>query len=177
MPDPLLPELARSLRLFGAPGDAATEAAHAAVLTPLLDARARAASSDLGGALAAMRGAALAARIESGAAAAAERLETDPARGRARAARARELLMPLRAELLGLDALAAQVHGASPTSPDARSPDSRSPDSRSPEWTAWVAALRRAFATADDACRGLARLLAERDEPPAPRRWFGRGAR
>ncbi|MDB4887211.1 MAG: hypothetical protein JWN79_2649, partial [Gemmatimonadetes bacterium] len=43
MPDdarPLLPELARSLRTLGRPDDAATEAAHAVVFVPLLDARA-----------------------------------------------------------------------------------------------------------------------------------------
>ena len=48
MPDRLvLPELARSLRAFGAPRDAAGDAAHDAVFAPLLEARARAELGDV----------------------------------------------------------------------------------------------------------------------------------
>ncbi|NUO95869.1 MAG: hypothetical protein HOQ14_15400, partial [Gemmatimonadaceae bacterium] len=47
MPEPLLlPELARSLRSFGAPRDAAGDAAHEAIFAPLLEARARAELGD-----------------------------------------------------------------------------------------------------------------------------------
>ena len=86
--------------------------------------------------------------------------EPDPARGRARSARASELIEPLGAELARLDALAAAARGGA---------------ADSPAWQAWVAQLRRVFASADDACRGLARLLAEPRSEPAPtrRRWFG----
>jgi hypothetical protein len=163
MPEPLLlPELARSLRVFGAPRDAASEAAHSAVFTPLLDARARAATGDVEVALSALRGEALAVRIEARVADAAEAGEGDPARARARGARARELLEPLRTELRALDALAVTARGVNPTSPS---------------WDAWVAQLRRVFASADDACRALARLLAEPASPPAARRWFGRSGK
>lgn len=158
----LLPELARSLRTFGAPRDAAGEAAHAAIFIPLLDARARAASGDVEDALAALRGQALSVRIGSRAAEAAVAGEADPARARARAAGARELLEPLRTELASLDALATSAHGSTPTSA---------------EWQAWVGQLRRVFVSADDACRALARLLGESASTPPPRRWFGRSAR
>jgi hypothetical protein len=81
MPEPeLLPELARSLRAFGAPRDAAGEAAHSAVFVPLLDARARATTGDAEVALSALRGEALGVRIEARVADAAEAGENDPAR-------------------------------------------------------------------------------------------------
>jgi hypothetical protein len=155
----LLPELARSLRTLGAPRDAAGEAAHSAVFAPLLDARARATTGDVEVALSAMRGEALGVRIEARVADAAESGESDPARARARGARARELLEPLRRELRALDVLAAKARGVSPSSPD---------------WEAWVAQLRRVFSSADDACHALARLLAEPTEMAPARSWFGR---
>jgi hypothetical protein len=159
MPEnPLLPELARSLRSFGVPRDASSEAAHQAVFTPLLHARASAAASDADGALAALRGSALSARIEAGAVDAAVAGVTDPARARARAARAEEIVEPLRAALLGLDEAAA---GAS---------------AGTPAWDAWVGQLRRVFAAADAACQQLARLLSTHDDEPPHRRWFERGA-
>jgi hypothetical protein len=159
MPEPLLlPELARSLRAFGAPRDAAGEAAHSAVFVPLLDARARATTGDVEVALSALRGEALGVRIEARVADAAEAGETDPARARARGARARELLEPLRLDLRALDALAAKARG---TGPD------------SPEWSGWVAQLKRVFTSADDACRAIAHLLSEPSTPAPERRWFG----
>jgi hypothetical protein len=154
----LLPELARSLRAFGAPRDAAGEAAHAAVFIPLLDARARATTGDVEVALSALRGEALVVRIEARVTDAAEAGESDPARARARSARARELLAPLRHEMKALDALAVPARGAGATSES---------------WLAWVAQLRRVFASADDACRALARLLAEPASSIPARRWFG----
>jgi hypothetical protein len=160
MADAPLPELARSLRALGAAGSPAAESAYAAVLGPLLDARARAAAGDASEALSALRGGALAARIESRVAQIAGAGQPDAARARARAARARELLEPLQRELAALDRLATAV---------------RRPDTSSPEWAAWIAALRRVFAAADEGCRALARLLDEPAErPPAGRRWFGR---
>jgi hypothetical protein len=159
MPEPLLlPELARSLRTFGAPRDAAGEAAHSAVFVPLLDARARATTGDVEVALSALRGEALGVRIEARVADAAESGETDPARARARGARARELLEPLRQDLRALDALAVKARGTGP---------------ESPEWSRWVAQLKRVFASADDACRAIARLLSEPAAPIPERRWFG----
>jgi hypothetical protein len=159
MPEPLLlPELARSLRAFGAPRDAAGEAAHSAVFVPLLDARARATTGDVEVALSALRGEALGVRIEARVADAAEAGESDPARARARGARARELLVPLRQDLRTLDALAVKARGSGPDSP---------------EWSAWVAQLKRVFTAADDACRGIARLLSEPAAPLPERRWFG----
>jgi hypothetical protein len=160
MPEPLLlPELARSLRTLGAPRDAAGEAAHSAVFVPLLDARAHATTGDVEVALSALRGEALGVRIEARVADAAESGESDPARARARGARARELLEPLRRDLRALDALAAKARGS---------------DGRSAEWAAWVSQLRRVFTSADDACRAIARLLAEPMAPTPVRRWFGR---
>jgi hypothetical protein len=153
-----LPELARSLRALGAPHDAAEEAAHAAIFAPLLDARARATTGDVEVALAALRGEALAVRIEARVTEAARSGETDPARARARAARARELLAPMRHEMQALDALAVPARAEGATSES---------------WQAWVAQLRRVFAGADDACRGLARLLSDPVSSPSTRRWFG----
>lgn len=164
MPEPspfVLPELARSLRLFGAPRDPASEAAHGAIFTPLLDARARAATSDVHAALATFRGEALAARITARVADAAQAGISDAPYARARSARARELLDPLRAELRALDLLAAKAGDG--------------------EWEPWVDQLRRVFATADEGCRALARLLQESPTPvPTPRgrgRWFGIGGK
>ena len=157
MPEPfLLPELARSLRSFGAAG----ESAHSAIFGPLLDARARAGLGDVEAALSALRGETLSVRIAARAAEAASAGQADPAHGRARAARAGELLEPLRAELSRLDGLAAAARGSS---------------AESEAWRAWVAQLRRVFASADDACRALDRMLSRRpaDVKPA-RRWFGR---
>lgn len=155
----LLPELARSLRSFGAPRDAASDAANDAVFSPLIEARARAELGDVEAALSALRGGPLGTRIEARVSQAAAAGEQDPARARARAARASELMEPLLAELATLDTLASPAHGGA---------------TDSPAWHAWVAQLRRVFASADDACRAVARLLAE---PPAEakpaRRWFG----
>jgi hypothetical protein len=158
---PLLPEFARSLRTLGRPDDTATEAAHAVVFVPLLDARAVAGRGDAADAIAALRGAALAARIESLARAAAAAGQPDPARARARTAAAREVLEPLRESLAGLDALAPSALGAG---------------AHSAEWDRWVNQLRRVFSAADAACQGLAVVLAERvDERAEARRgWFGR---
>jgi hypothetical protein len=155
----LLPELARSLRTFGAPRDAAGDAANDAIFSPLLEARARAELGDVEAALSALRGGPLGTRIEARVTQAAAVAEHDPARARARAARASELVEPLVAELAALDALATGARGGTTDSPG---------------WAAWVAQLRRVFASADDACRALARLLAEpaADARP-PRRWFG----
>jgi len=156
---PLVPELARSLRTLRQPASAATDAAHTAVFGPLLDARARAAREDEAGAIAALRGAALAARIESLARAAATEGEPDAARARARVAAAREALEPLRAAFDALDAAAIPAGRAGSASPD---------------WQRWVDQLRRVFAAADAACDELAAVLAQR-EPPASAGWFGRG--
>lgn len=155
----LLPELARSLRAFGAPRDAASEAAHAAIFAPLIDARARATTGDVEVALSALRGEALGVRIDGRVTEAAESGASDPPHARARSARARAVIEPLRQELRGLDALAAKARGQMPDSA---------------EWRAWVTQLRRVFASADDACRALARLLAEPVDQPAARGWFGR---
>lgn len=166
----ILPELARSLRAFGAARDPASEAAHAAVFTPLLDARARAAMSGLDGALSAFRGQPLAARIVARSLDAARVGETDPARARARAARAREAVEPLRVELEKLDALAAKVQEREGDS--ARSP-ARTDETESARCHKWLVQLGHVFRVADDACRALARLLAEPIAPPQPPRWLG----
>lgn len=156
----LLPELARSLRAFGAPRDAATEAANAAIFTPLLDARARAGLGDVEAALSALRGEALSVKLRSRVADAAAAGQREPAAARARSARAAELLEPVLAELASLDRLAAKARGST---------------TDAPAWDEWVAQLRRVFASADDACRALAALLAESSETKTRRRhWFGR---
>ena len=159
MPEELrLPELARSLRMFGAPHGAASEAAHAAVFGPLLDARVLAATDGFAGALSAFRGQALAARIVARASEAAREGEPDPARARARVARAREAVEPLRVALHALDALAAAA--------------SESLLPSSPHGVAWLAQLACVFRSADDVCTALARVLAE-PLGVAPRSWFG----
>ena len=166
MPDFLvLPELARSLRTFGATRDPAGDAAHAAIFSPLLDARARATLGDAEVALSALRGEVLAARIGSRVAAAAGAGQRDAAAARARAARAGELIEPLRAELLALDLLALDLLASA----------TRAATNHDGGWQAWIAQLRRVFALADDACGALARLLGEpaAAAEPVPR-WFAR---
>jgi hypothetical protein len=157
MPDePLLPELARSLRSLGAQRDAATDAAHDAVFPPLLDARAHAAGASKETVLAALHGDALAARIEAQAVDAAVQDIEQPALARALTAQASELIAPLRAALLALDAAA-----KSALDDDAA-------------WDAWVARLRAVFTSADVACQSLAKLLATRATRTATPRWFER---
>ena len=157
--DAQLPELARSLRTFGAAHGAAAEAAHAAIFGPLLDARAVAAARGYEGAMTAFRGQALAARIAARAAEAARDGEADPARARARVARAREALEPLREALRTLDTLlpapaADEIRGVSAAA-------------------AWTTHLARAFRIADEACVALTRVLAEHEDVVVRRRWFG----
>lgn len=159
-----LPELARSLRALGCAQGPAAESAHAAVFGPLLDARARAAAGGLDEALASFRGQVLAARIMSRAADAARAGVPDAAHGRARAARAREALEPLRDALHTLDALAPE-------------PTAAVSAGSSPVAAGWTAQLGRVFQVADEACGALARVLAEQDEAPAPRGWLGRFGR
>jgi hypothetical protein len=157
--EPLLPELARSLRVLGTPHDAAAEAAHAAVFAPLLGARARASRANVAGVLAALRGEELMSRIESLARAAAERNAADAARARARAAEGAEILEPLRAAFAELDELSALVSSDTVVT--------------SPEWTRWVEQLRHVFAVADVACGNFATLLSAAEEQQPARRWFG----
>lgn len=159
-----LPELARSLRALGAAHGAAAESAHAAVFGPLLDARAHAARGGIDGALAAFRGQALAARIVARASEAARAEEPDAARARARVARAREALEPLRDALHLLDALM-----------PAPSDDMTMPSSSAP--AAWTAQLARVFRVADEACGALTQVLAEPTGAPALRGWLGRFGR
>ena len=158
MPDETrLPELARSLRSLGSARDAAGEAAHDAIFTPLIEARARAARATGRDVIAPLRGAALYDRIERGVVAAAAAGAEPAAVARARAAAAREMLEPLRAALVELDerALAASVEGPGTV-----------------EWETWLSGLRRAFGSADDACARLARLLAVPARLQEPSSWF-----
>lgn len=160
MPDaPLLPELARSLRSLGAQHDASAEAAHAAIFVPLLDARARAAGADKTVVLAALRGTALAARIEAQAVDAAVQGIDVPALARALTAHSEELMEPLHRALVSLDDVA-------PAALDSES-----------AWDEWVARLRAVFTTADVACRALATLIATRQTRTAAPRWFERTPR
>ena len=160
MPDtPLLPELARSLRSLGAQRDASTEAAHAAIFVPLLDARARAAGAAKETVLAALRGSALAARIEAQAVDAAVQGIEQPALARALTAHSSELMEPLHRALVSLDTAA-----SSALESDAA-------------WDHWVARLRAVFASADVACQALAKLLATRQTRTAAPRWFERTPR
>ena len=156
---PTLPELARSLRSLGHQPNAASEAAHAAIYTPLLDARTSAAGGTVEVILAALRGTALIARIEANAVDAAVNGVDDLPRVRALAARTSELTAPLRAALVALDECAT-------TAADTQA-----------GWEAWIAQLRVAFAAADTACSALARLILERNEHAAPPRWFERLAK
>ncbi len=157
MPDaPLLPELARSLRSLGAQHDAATDAAHEAIFVPLLDARARAAGTSKQTVLAALRGNALAARIEAHAVDAAVQGIEQPALARALTAQSSELMEPLHRALVALDGAAAS----------ALESDSA--------WDEWVNRLRAVFTNADVACQGLARLIAARQMRTAAPPWFER---
>lgn len=160
MPDAReLPELARSLRALGAPGDVSAEAAHCAIFVPLLEARARAVGASVDEMLSALRGDALSARIEAFAVDAAVHGIEQPALARALTAQADELMEPLRSALLALDTLALAA------SRDASG------------WDAWVTQLRRVFAAADIACRDLSRLVANRTTSAATPRWFERSPR
>ena len=152
---PMLPELARSLRSLGHQPDAASEAAHAAIFAPLLDARTRAAGAPADVVLGAMRGSALIARIEANAVDAAVNGVEAPAHVRAFTAQTTELMAPLRAALLALDERADSAADGS-------------------GWDAWIAQLRATFAAADTACSALARLIAHRNEQVAAPRWFER---
>ncbi|MEO8333886.1 MAG: hypothetical protein ABI664_02875 [bacterium] len=157
MPDaPLLPELARSLRSLGAQRDACAEASHAAIFIPLLHARSRAAEGSKATVLAALRGSALAARIEAQAVDAAVQGIEQPALARALTAQSGELMEPLHRALVSLDEAA-----ESALDTDAA-------------WEGWVSRLRAVFATADVACQALARLIATRQTQTAAPRWFER---
>ena len=153
---PVLPELARSLRSLGHQPNAASEAAHDAIFTPLLEARTRAAEASADEILAAIRGSALLARMEANAVDAAVHGVEEPALSRALSAQTAEIMAPLRAALVELDDRApAAARG-------------------SEGWDAWIAQLRLAFAAADTACSALSRLIAERNEQVATPRWFER---
>jgi hypothetical protein len=157
--DPSFPELARSLRSLGAARDAASQAAHDAIFTPLIDARVRAAHAGEGEVVGIFSGIVLSEQIERGVVEAAIAGAEPAALARARAASARELIEPLRAALAALDdcAAAATLAGLA-----------------SPEGNAWLAGLRRVFGAADDACTHLARLLSSPRSAEQPsRRWFG----
>ncbi len=153
---PVLPELARSLRALGHQPNPASEAAHAAIFAPLLDARTSAAGASAEVVLSAMRGSALVARIEANAVDAAVDGVEDPARVRALTAQTAELMAPLRAALVALDE---------------RSESAAQGDAG---WDAWIAQLRAAFSAADTACSALSRLIAGRNEQVATLRWFER---
>ncbi len=159
MPDPSLPELARSLRSLGAARDPATEAAHDAIFAPLIAARVRAARAEGRDVVQSFHGVVLLEAIERGATTAASAGTSSAAEARARSAAARDAIEPLRAALLSLDEGAARASSAG---------------MHSREWALWIEALRRAFAVADEACGHLARVLAEppREEPEP--RWFRR---
>jgi 16S rRNA G966 N2-methylase RsmD len=159
MPDPSLPELARSLRSLGAARDPATEAAHDAIFAPLIAARVRAARAEGRDVVHSFRGATLLEAIERGARAAAAVGTERSAVARARSAAARDAIEPLRNALVTLDegAAAASTAGA-----------------HSAEWASWIAALRRAFTAADEACGRLARVLAEPPRQEGNGRWFSR---
>jgi hypothetical protein len=160
MPEGELPELARSLRSLGAARDPATQAAHDAIFPPLIAARVRASRAQGRDVVHAFNGVALGEQIERAATAAATLGTTQPAMARSRSARAREALGPLHASFATLDERGRSAAGATPGSE---------------AWEGWVEALRRAFATADEVCGQLARVLAE---PPAEQKeergWFGR---
>src|SRR5690348_10946506 len=145
MPDPSLPELARSLRSLGAARDPATAAAHDAIFAPLIAARVRAARAEGRDVVHSFHGATLLEAIERGVSAAAAVGTESSAVARARSAAARDAIEPLRNALVALDegAAAASAGGA-----------------HSPEWAGWIASLRRTFAAADEACSALARVLA-----------------
>lgn len=146
---PLIPELTRSLRTLGLSGDVHRRRAHDAVLAPLLQARAAAAAATSRREAAhAFRGPALRAEIRDRVRAAASSEMADAAQARARCAAALDAVAPL------LDASAAL------DDEDARVED----DLR---WQDFLDAVRRLFATADDAVDEVARILAV--PPPPPR--------
>ena len=158
MPDPSLPELARSLRSLGAARDPATAAAHDAIFAPLIAARVRAARAEGRDVVHSFSGATLLEAIERGVNAAAAVGTESSAVARARSAAARDAIEPLRAALRTLDEGAAQASKG---------------DSHSPEWARWITALRRAFVAADESCSHLARVLAEPPREELNGRWFG----
>ena len=156
MPEsPRLPELARSLRSLGASGDSCMDEAHEAVFVPLLEARTAAANASLDDAVDAMNGHALLSRIESAIGIVASRGIPVASRARALTAQAQDAIEPLRRALLVLDELAV-VAGTDDG------------------WKDWVDQLRRVFTAADDSCRSVAGVLAERDAKDAPARWYVR---
>ena len=159
MPDASLPELARSLRSLGAARDPATEAAHDAIFAPLIAARVRAARAEGRDVVHSFHGATLLESIERGVNGAAAAGTESPAFARARSAAARDAIEPLRAALRSLDerAAAAEAAGAD-----------------SPEWARWIEALRLTFASADEACSHLARVLAESPREDRNGHWFRR---
>jgi hypothetical protein len=159
MPDPSLPELARSLRSLGAARDPCTVAAHDAIFAPLIAARVRAARAEGSDVVHSFHGATLLEAIERGVNGAAAVGTEDPAVARARSAAARDAIEPLRTALRSLDVEAVAASAA---------------DSSSPEWAVWIAALRRAFAAADEACGHLARVLADPPRGEGNARWFRR---
>ena len=144
-----LPEVARSLKSLGTPGDVASQSAHDAIFVPLMEARERANAAEKEIVLAALRGDALAARIEARAFDVAVAGIVAPPRVRSLTARTRELMDALHQALQVLD------EKASLALEDVVA------------WDAWVAQLRRVFSTADAACGALARLIRERDTETA----------
>lgn len=162
MPDGSLPEMARSLRAFGAARDPATEAAHDAIFTPLVAARVRAARAEGRDVVHSFHGSALLEAIDRAVILAASNGTDNAAIARARSASARDAIDPLRSALHALDGLAAAAAAAGPGSH---------------EWDAWIAALRRAFAAADAACGRLARVLAEPPPREGDASWFRRRGR
>ena len=159
MPDSELPELARSLRSLGAARDQATQAAHDAIFPPLIAARVRASRAEGRDVVHAFHGASLLEQIERAAVAAACVGTTQSSVARARSARARDAIAPLRPAFTLLDERGRQAESASPGSEP---------------WEAWIESLRRAFATADDVCGRLASVLAEPPLEPEEGSWFGR---
>ena len=158
LPPFALPELGRSLRSLGSVRNACEERAHAAVFGPLLEARAKAsAASSQADILDALRGRALAARIERLTSDAVRVGTTNEASARARTAQARELLEPLLVALEALDSEAALID----------------PSSRIDGYRAYVDALTGVFAAADVACGRLSELLGSR--AAAPRSGWLRG--
>jgi len=158
MPEGQLPELARSLRALGTQRDVAADAAHGAIFTPLLEARARAGTGSVDRALAALKGASLSSRIETLVIAAAVEGVVDPARVRALTAQAIELLDSLKKAFVDLDERA-----------EAARTDSTG-------WDAWVDALRHVYAESDGACSALVALIASRDATRRSGSWFSRGS-
>lgn len=140
-----IPEVARSLRSLGIAPDAASESAHDAIFAPLLEARERANAAQREIVVAALRGDALAARIEARAFDAAVAGVVSPPHVRALTAQTRELMDPLHQAFLVLD------EKATLALEDAVA------------WDEWVAQLRTVFSTADAACGALARLIRARD--------------